>query len=321
MKKLVFVFFIIIIASLNALKAQMVPGQFEQIDFLITFGKSCPTSWGDDDNSQTFFFIVPKSFDHPVYLRVFDPDTGGQHDQINGEFDTKMKYEVYGGEGAYSNPEARAIDPTGNYKSGTLIGAKTFGQSAEYDNQWYSFGPFNPLEGEFIEELDGHVLKVIVEGVRGNDGNLYKYFLSSKHDGNQDVEGANAFTYEYSFRLPEKARQIVHLYPFIDRDVVSIKQHNFDLDNEAQVMLYSVSKNRHQGEISGNDTWTQSKHVIDAEEKNSTLDIQILKTKPSSNDVVAYITNQYDEAVPFFSNPIGGPPKYKYKVNVKKKNH
>ncbi len=300
--------------------AQMVPGEFEQIDFLITFGKSCPTNWGDDDYSQTFFFIIPESFTHPVYIRVFDPDIGGEHDQANGEFDTKIKYEVYGGSGTYSEPDARTIHPKGNYKSGTLIATKTFGQNELYDNEWYSFGPINPLEGEFVDELDGYVIKIIAEGVRGNDGNLYKYFLSTQHDANKDVEGANAFTYEYSFRLPESARQVVHLYPFIDRNVVSIKQHNFDLDDEAQVMLYSVSKNRHNGNISGNDVWSQSKHLIDEEEKNSTLDIQILKTKPSHNDVVAYVTNQYDEAVAFFSNPIGGPPKYKYKVNVKRKN-
>ncbi len=320
MKSAIIIFLVAMTLVAVETKGQMVPGQFEQIDYLITFGKGCPTSWGDDDHSQTFFFIVPKAFEHPVYLRVFDPDIGGQHDQINGEFDTKMKYEVYGGAGAYSDPEARAVDPIGNYKSGTLLATKTFGESQEYDNNWYSFGPFNPLEGEFIEELDGHVLKVIVEGVRGNDGNLYKYFLSSRHDANQDVEGANAFTYEYSFRLPENARQIVHLYPFIERNVVSIRQHNFDLDNEAQVMLYSISKNRHQGNISGNDIWTESQHEIVDEEKNTTLDIQILKTKPSNNDMVAYVTNQYNEAVPFFSNPIGGPPKYKYKVDVKRKN-
>lgn len=302
-----------------SMKGQMVPGEFEQIDYLITFGKSCPTNWGDDDNSQTFFFIIPKTFPHPVYIRVFDPDVGGQHDQANGEFDTRMKYEIYGGVGAYSDPDARTESPTGNYKSGTLLATKTFGISVEYDNDWYSFGPLNPLEGEFVEELDGHVLKVIVEGVRGNDGNLYKYYLSTQHDANKDVEGSNAFTYEYSFRLPENTRQLIHLYPFIARNVVSIKQHNFDIDNEAQVLLYSISKNRHQGAISGDNVWTESMHTITDEEKNTTLDIQLLKTKSSKNDVVAYVTNQFEEAVPFFSNPIGGPPRYKYKVNVIKK--
>ncbi|MEM8893888.1 MAG: hypothetical protein AAGC88_04865 [Bacteroidota bacterium] len=306
------------ISSLNS-QAQMVPGEFEQIDYLITFGKSCPTNWGDDDYSQTFFFIIPKTFSHPIYIRVFDPDVGGLNDQPNGNFDTKTKFELYGGVGAYSNPDARTVHPTGNYKSGNLLATKTFGIDDRYDNEWYAFGPINPLEGEFVEEFDGYVIKIIAEGVRGNDGNLYKYFLSTQHNANKDVEGANAFTYEYSFRLPEDARQIVHLYPFIEKNVVSIKQHNFDLDDEAQVMLYSVSKNRHKGEISGNDTWTESKHQIDDEEKNSTMDIQILKSKPSRNDVVAYVTNQYDEAVAFFSNPIGGPPKYKYKVNVKRK--
>jgi hypothetical protein len=32
-----------------------------------------------------------------------------------------------------------------------------------------------------------------------------------------------------------------------------------------------------------------------------------------------YLTNQYNEAIPFFSVPIGGVPKYKYKVDVQYK--
>ncbi len=298
--------------------AQLVPGEFEHIEYLMTFGKECPTSWGDDDFSQTFFFIVPKAFTHPIYIRVYDPEVGGNHDVLNGEFDTKMKYELYGGPGAYSNPDAREIDPVGEYKSGNLIASKTFGVNPEYDDQWYTFGPINPLEGEFIDQFGGHVFKLITEGVKGDDGNLYKFFLSTQHDINKEVEGANAFTYEYSFRLPEHVKEVVHLYPFIEEDVVSIIQHNFDLDNIAHVMLYSVSKNRISGGDSGNDVWIESKHSIEDAERNSTLDVQILTTGDAPNDVVAYITNQHDEAIAFFSNPIGGPPKYKYKVDVRK---
>ena len=297
---------------------QLVPGEFEHIEFLTKFGKDCPTEWGDDDYSQTFFFVIPKAFTHPIYIRVFDPDVGGQHDVINGAFNTKMKYQLYGGPGAYTNPDARAIDPVGEYKSGILLASKVFGMSEEYDNKWYAIGPINPLEGEFVDQFDGHIFKLITEGVTGDDGNLYKYFLSTQFDNNKEVEGANAFTFEYSFRLPVHTKEVVHLYPFIDRDVVSITQHNFDLDNIAHVMLYSVAKNRIPAGESGNDIWIESRHQILDAEKNTTLDLQILTTGDAENDVVAYITNQHDEAIAFFSNPIGGPPKYRYKVDVKK---
>jgi len=55
---------------------------------------------------------------------------------------------------------------------------------------------------------------------------------------------------------------------------------------------------------------------MSAEEKNTTLDIQIQKNKEGESAMCLYITNQYDEAIPFFAIPIGGPPKYKYDLKV-----
>lgn len=54
---------------------------------------------------------------------------------------------------------------------------KTFGEDAEQDNGWYTFGPFNPAEGELQPEVGGYVFKLIVEGLDGDDGNLYKFFF------------------------------------------------------------------------------------------------------------------------------------------------
>lgn len=305
--------------AVSMARGQMVPSESEQITYLVTFGPDCSKSWGDDDYSQVFFFIVPESFTKPIYLRVFDPSIGGAHDEKNGTWNTSMKFAIYGGAEAHSHPDAKAIDPVGNYKSGVLLDSKVF-LSDGYDDEWYTFGPFNPLEGEASPELGGRVFKIVADGISGDDGNLYKYFLSTQPDANKRVEGANAFTYEYSFRLPEKANSVAHLYPFIDKSVVSITQHNFDFDNEGSILIYSVAKNHHKGKGSGDSNWQRSKHQIVEEEKNTTVDIQITKKTNSRNDMVCYITNQYDEAMAFFSVPVGGPPRFKYKVNVRYKN-
>lgn len=296
--------------------AQAVPSEFENIEFLVTFGKEGSSAWGDDDYVQTFFFVIPKTFTEPVYIRVYDPETGGKHDEANGSFDSKTKFSIYAGHGAHSHPDARKINPTGNYKSGQLVSSKTFGNEGKYDQQWYTFGPLNPLEGEESDEVGGYIFKIIAEGISGNDGNLYKYFLSVNPNENKVVEGSNAFTYEYSFRLPESQKVITHLYPFLDDKVVSFTQYNFDFDKEGDVLIYSIAKNRHKGMASGNLDWAKSIHMITEEEKNTTIDIQIVKYKNSRNDMVLYLNNQYDEAIAFFSTPIGGPPKFKYKVDV-----
>ena len=163
--------------------------------------------------------------------------------------------------------------------------------------------------------MDGYVFKVIIEGLQGDDGNQYRCFLSELANSNRAIEGANAFAYEYTFKLP-KAKGISHIYPFIDQSVVSITQNNFDFDSEGNLMIYSVAKNRHLGLVSGDDVWAKSKHVMADAEKNTTLDIQIQKSKEGENAMSLFITNQYDEAIPFFAIPIGGPPKYKYDLKL-----
>jgi hypothetical protein len=64
--------------------AQQIPAIEENIPYLVTFGKQGESSWGDDDFSQTFFFVVPKFQAQPFYIRVFDPETSGDNDEKKG---------------------------------------------------------------------------------------------------------------------------------------------------------------------------------------------------------------------------------------------
>ncbi len=298
------------------LAAQEVPTKGENLKCLITFGKNGDSSWGDDDFSQTFFFFVPLNQKLPIYIRVYDPDIYGDFDEFNGEADTKVKFLVFGGKEAYSNLDARALSPKGNYQSGSLLASKMFGNEKEYNLKWYTFGPFSPSEGELSNELGGYVFKVIAEGMNGNDGNNYKYFLSSKLNDNIPIEGGNAFTYEYSFRLQDEIGSIAHIYPFADNNVASININNFDFDNDGYIKIYSITKNGHNISFSGNNNWAKSNVIISAAEKNKSLDVQLVKSGNAINDMVFYVTNQYNVPVPFFTVPLGGAPKYQYTIKI-----
>jgi hypothetical protein len=307
---------LISLCSFGHMIAQAVPSPEENIPFLVTFGNQAATAYGDDDNTQIFFFSIPKSFNKPFYIRIFDPETGGQNDEIVKTADTECTYSLYGGLGCISDKAARSVNPTGNYKSGNLLHTKTFGSESDYDNQWYTIGPLNPSQGEYVEEYFGYIFKLICQGIKGNDGNLYRYFLSSSPSQNIPVEGGNAFTFEYSFRLYDKPGQTAHIYPYVDNKVVSIKQTNFDFDSDGDIKLYSIATIGTTLSISGDDEWKESTYVIKPKEKGTSLDIQIVQgAKPKrNNNVVFYVTNQYGEALPFFAVPIGGVPKYKGKI-------
>jgi hypothetical protein len=194
--------------------AQAVPGKDENIPFLVTFGKEGKISWGDDDFNQIFFFSIPKDFKEQFYIRVFDPDCGGENDEIQGEFNTKTLFSVYGGKGAdpEQHEEARGLLNGLNYKTGNLLASRVFAAEAKYDNKYYSFGPFNPTEGEFNQKWNSYIFKVVCEGISGDDGNLYRYFLSRDPNSNLAIEGANAFTYEYTFRMWNDFKSIAHIY-------------------------------------------------------------------------------------------------------------
>ena len=301
---------IILLISSSAVLAQPFPSVEENIPYLVTFGGDGETSWGDDDFTQIFFFSIPKSHKDPVYIRVFDPGTGGEIDEAKGEFNTTTKFSVYGGTGCITNKAARSQTPSGEYKSGNLLASKTFVD--EMDGEWYSFGPFNPTSGELSSNYGGYVIKFICEGVSGNDGNLYKYYLSTSPTENKKIQGGNAFTFEYTFRLNEDANEISHIYPYVDSSVISIKQSNFDYDSDGDIKITTAARLAIHLTMSGNDVWMHGEHKILQKEKETSFDIQFVKRKEDPikrNNVTFYVTNQYGDALPFWSVPIGGVPK------------
>lgn len=300
--------------------SQAVPSPEENISYLVTFGNQGDKSWGDDDYCQIFFFVVPESHKTPIYFRVYDPGIGGEIDEKKGEFNTKTKFSIYGGKGTITDDDARGTDPKGNWYSGNQLQQKTFGN--EYDQEWYSFGPFNPTSGEFSPEYGGYVFKVCARGTEGDDGNLYKYFMSTSSTKNVAVEGGNAFTFEYTFRLNDDASEVSHVYPFIDSNVVSLRQSNFDWDNDGDLKIVTNTRLNVPLKKSGEGNWASSSHKIYDSEKESTFDVQFHKNKSApakNNNVSFYVTNQYGTALPFFTVPIGGIPKPTAKISITKK--
>jgi hypothetical protein len=300
-------------------QGQAVPSEEENIPFLMTFGNKADTSWGDDDYSQTFFFVVPESYKGMVFIRVFDPDIGGKNDELNGTFDTKMQYSVYGGKEAFTHPDAQGTDPTGNYKSGTLLTTRTFGVDPKYDNNWYTFGPFNPTAGEHYPQYGGYIFKVICDGITGDDGNMYRYFMSTSATANIPIEGGNAFSYEYSFRMHDNAKEVSHIYPYVDPECTKIRQENFDWDDDGVIRVTSEVRREQFCNVSGDNVWAKSEFAIIEGEKGKSLDFQFIKKGIKNNNVVINVRNQRGDLLKFYSSPIGGVPKYKYTIEATRK--
>ncbi len=300
--------------------AQPVPAKEENIPFLVTFGSNADKSWGDDDFCQTFFFVIPKDYKQPFFIRIFDPDIGGKYDEGKGDFNTKTKFSVYGGKECITNEDAKDVDPFGNYRSGNLLCEIIFDENKKYDNNWFTFRPISPTEGEYSEKYGGYVIKLIAQGIAGDDGNLYRYYLSTKPNVNEPVEGSNSFTFEYSFRLHNDTKEVSHIYPYLDERVISIKQSNFDWDKDGKLFFVSVVRKAVTMKESLDNKWAISEHTILESERKSSLDVQMhknLNAPANNNNVVFYIRNQYGELLPFNNVPIGGIPHPRSVIKIK----
>ena len=314
----------VILFTCNALSySQPVPGIDENIQFLVTFGKQGETSWGDDDFSQTWFFAIPKSFTGNFYIRVFDPDTGGEWDEGKGPWNTRMMYSLYGGKGVDPevNEESRGLSPTGGYKSGTLITSRTFGNDPQYDNSVFTFGPFNPSEGDYNERW-GYIFKFICDGVSGDDGNLYRYFLSSDPNRDVPIEDAEAFTYEYTFRMWNNTESVSHIYPYIEEGVEYVLEKNFDWDDDGKIVVASEVRKGIEVPISGEDNSAEYKIQVEPEEIGHSLEFRFRKKQEElvrNNNVVVSLQNQRGDNLKFFAAPIGGVPVYNPSIKVYQK--
>ena len=78
------------------LTGQPIPGTDENIPFLVTFGNEAPKSCGDNDNIQSVFVIIPESINEEFYMRIFDPDIGGEFDDIIDKPNTSTTFAIYG---------------------------------------------------------------------------------------------------------------------------------------------------------------------------------------------------------------------------------
>ena len=302
----------------NSFYGQIMPSPYENIPFLVTFSKSSDKTWGDDDNIQIYFFSIPQDIKTPFYIRIYDADNGGKYDENRNGFNSKTKYSVYGGKGAHSNTASKETDPNGNYNSGILLNTKTFGEDPQNDDKWFNFGPINPTEGELQTEV-GYLFKLVVEGTDGDDGNLYRLSLSSQKDDNVKVEGGNIFTYEYCFRTSDAAGSVSHLYPFVTKGIISVTIDVFDYDDEGIIRIISVAKKGEVTKLEKSENREKSIHKIVDDEINTSLDVQFIKNKVSkNNNITVSITNQVGGSLAFYAMPIGGVPKYKYRIKVSK---
>src|ERR1041384_8054123 len=102
-------------------------------------------------------------------------------------------------------------------------------------------------------------------------------YISSKKEENSDIEGGNAFTYEFCLRMWDQVGTIAHLYPFVTSNVVTVKTSVFDYDADGMIRTVSVAVKGEVFRPKGDGVWADTIHAAQKEEYNTSLDVQFVK--------------------------------------------
>jgi uncharacterized repeat protein (TIGR01451 family) len=306
--------------------------------FLGTYGVEPLTAGpnGDDDQVQVIYLEVPATHTGPVYIGIFDPDCGGDLDRQNGlSWDTPFTFAVYGGTGAYTDPDARSAHPSTGIASGVELATATFAVDDATNAGWYYFGPFDVTLGEPVE-VHGeqkHIFKLAVvagpqppfpPGVRFADLNLYNVALSTSPSGIVTPPGSRIFAFSWTFLIPE-ANYLAppRMFPYVHGEVTALQQHNWDYDNDAfatggagitittPVRTLAVPD----AAVSGNDEERWSEHPTLDGERGTTWTIRCWAEPTGAavdqlqdNLVTFWATDRHGEALALFGRSTIDPP-------------
>jgi len=173
---------------------------------LVTYGPDAAAAEGDDDHLQVLLFQVPAEVGEPLFVRIFDADCGGAHDQVGVLPDCSTRFTVLGGAGAAALAAMSTPPTLDDLRAGTVLAQAEVGDDPAKDNEWFALPAIDPGTGD---ELDGaRVFKVLVEGVSGDAGNVYDVVLSKDPGRNVAPAGLRAVALAPTMRLPGVERAV-----------------------------------------------------------------------------------------------------------------
>jgi len=189
-----------------------IPPEDSNIKYLYIFGEDGKKSYGAKEEPQVLFIRVPETYNGNIEISIYDPDVGGYVDEKSGKWNTQTRFSIFGGQKAYSSIAGLSDAKITDFKQGTLLDSKDFGEDSAYDKKFYHFSPLSADKGEKIEKFI--YFKVIAEGLSGDDNNVFALDVSP--------DTVEAFGYTLSLRLSERRGEKMALYPDIPSKATKI---------------------------------------------------------------------------------------------------
>lgn len=249
---------------------------------LVTFGPRASQSEGDHDFQQLIRFALPATAGR-VYVRVFDPDVADAHDEPQGGFDTQTRFSLYG-----DGSEARLLrDGDGVVQeviNGEPLETVDFGRDPEADGQWKTLFSVKAAQGTPNGNQRDFILAV--EGLDGNDGNVFDVAVSTADDKN---------------RAPDRLRLYSFVPTFQSSDLGTVAELRFQLPPTASAVVVenfdaAAGKIEYAGrfrslplDASGKSEWQSNIIALERQEVGRGGSITATGGRESPNDLTVFI--------------------------------
>ncbi len=261
----------------------------------VTYGPKASTAEGDPDYREVIFLSVPDSIQDRLYLRVFDPDTGGDHDLTYGvPDDTETRFRLFGGEGAYSGAVSGGPEPgPEQLAAGTALGERVIGASPALDDRWQTLFSALPEQGEAVGGR--RIFRLQVEGTAGDDANLYAVTLSLRDRRNLDPDGLEIVDLAPTVRVPD-GQHVTELRFAVPADALRLKVRNFDAAN-AEISFVTAFRSVPVA-ASGQNAWRESEIELQPDERGQTAALVFSGGEELPNDATFQVIDQAGQALP-----------------------
>jgi len=176
--------------------------------FFSVLGPDVPAARGDYNNAQVLFIDIPHQESQPVYLRIFDADTGGYLDQREGSrYTAQTRYMLIGGPTAASLHDSLAGAPqpvsmaSYPFAAEDIIHDQTLGAEPRLDGRYMVLGELPADRGSSTP--DGfRRYAFIAYATQGDDANYFDYVLSYDPNDKVPPTGVRMFAYDLTLRTP-----------------------------------------------------------------------------------------------------------------------
>ncbi|ADZ71986.1 PKD domain-containing protein [Polymorphum gilvum] len=264
------------------------------VPLLVTYGKDAPSREGDPTNRQVIYLSLPAETNERVYVRLFDPETGGDHDLVYGKADTVTRFALFGGTGAYAGDMATGgAETPEELTGGTLLQERNYGTDEGADGQWIPFALLSPEQGDLVG--DRRVFRLLVEGTSGNDGNLYGVALSLRERRAVEPAGTRLFSFAPTIRVPNR-QTLTELRFTAPADQRRLEVQNFDAAH-GRVALTTRFRTLPLT-ASGQDQWKHDTVELEERELGETAAITLAGGGEIPNDATFFISVKADRLLP-----------------------